>query len=73
MSKAKNRGEIFVAKETFVTDIDGAMVSVQAGQTRVREGHPLMAGREHLFEPVGVHFEVEQATAAPGEKRGDGK
>lgn len=60
---------IYIATESFATEIDGQPVSVVAGMTRVREGHPLLAGREHLFQPLEIHFEVEQATAAPGEKR----
>lgn len=66
-------GRVFVARETFSwTDADGVPLIAHAGQTRVREGHPLLAGREHLFDPVEgqVHYDVEQATAAPGEKRG---
>jgi hypothetical protein len=64
--------EILVAKETFTTELDGSPVVVQKGRTRVRAGHPLTEGREELFEPVEleVHYDVEQATAAPGEKRG---
>lgn len=69
MSK-KNTGQIFVAKETFVTEIDGSMVSVHADVTRVREGHQLLSGREHMFRPIDVHFDVEQATDVPGQKRG---
>lgn len=47
-----------------------ATTSFAAGRVHVREGvvlpddDPVVAGREHLFEPV-----VETATAAPGEKR----
>lgn len=37
----------------------------------IRKGHPIIKGREALFEPAQgyVRFEVEQTTAAPGEKR----
>jgi hypothetical protein len=37
----------------------------------VRAGHPLLKGREEHVEPVESfgRFDVEQATAAPGEKR----
>lgn len=70
MVRAKTEGRIFVARESFVCDLDGVPVTVSGGTTRVREGHPLLKGREHLFEPLTVHYEVEQATAAPGEKRG---
>lgn len=66
----KPAGDIFVARDSFSTEIDGVPVSVQKGVTRVRAGHPLLEGREGLFEPITVHFDVEQATSAPGEKRG---
>jgi hypothetical protein len=61
--------DIFVATDTFQTVIDGKRVIVRRGVTRVRKGHELLKGREHLFEPIGVHYDVEQATQAPGEKR----
>lgn len=67
--KITGDGTVWVAKESFVTEVDGERVVVQGGHTRVRDGHPLLKGREQSFEPLEVHFEVEQATAAPGEKR----
>lgn len=65
-------GKILVARETFTAELDGSPVIVHKGVTRVREGHPLLKGREDLFELVDdtVHYDIEQATAAPGEKRG---
>jgi hypothetical protein len=68
----RNTGNVWVAKETFACEIDGEQIIVQAGQTRAREGHPLLDTYREMFEPAdtGVAFEVEQATAAPGEKRG---
>lgn len=65
------KGAIYVARESFTTELaDGTPIHVRSGVTRVREGHPLLVGREELFEPMTVDYEVEQATAAPGEKRG---
>ena len=43
--------------------------TVAKGET-FREGHSIVEGREELFEPFTVDNEIEQATAAPGEKRG---
>lgn len=67
-----NRGAVFVATETFACEVDGVPTMVHAGQTRVRDGHPLLEVHRGYFQPVDarVTFEVEQATAAPGEKRG---
>lgn len=77
--------EIFVAKTGAVFDHDGERVVLRPGITRVAAGHPILRGREHLFEPLTVHYglepdepedetasdgsPVEQATARPGEKR----
>jgi hypothetical protein len=63
-------GRIFVAVDSFSCDVDGTPRVVPLGAI-VREGHPIMNGREHLFEPLQqrVDFEVEQATAVPGELR----
>ena len=61
--------DVYVAKESFACRLDGKRVIVNRGKTRVRHGHPLLKGREHLFSPIGVHYDVEQATAAPGEVR----
>jgi len=52
---------------------DGFLVPLGAGEI-VDSTHPAVKGREHMFEPVEAtaarsRDEVEQATAAPGEKR----
>lgn len=67
---------VYVAKETFscqLRDAGGRLRSydVKKGQTRVRAGHPLLQANPQYFERVGegVHYEVEQMTAAPGERR----
>lgn len=60
--------EILVAKESFSTEINGTPRVVTKGET-FREGHPVIEGREEMFEPFKVDHELEQATAAPGEKR----
>ena len=64
--------EIYVAKHGFACSLDGEEVRVAEGE-RVRAGHPLLRSHADMFKPVDedVHYDVEQATAAPGEKRGD--
>ena len=64
------RGEILVAVESAVFQFEGADVVITRDVTRVRAGHPILRGREHLFRPLDAHYEIEQATAAPGEVRG---
>lgn len=65
-----NKNALYRAKETFITT-DGDVI--RAGITTVRAGHQLLKGREDLFELLEADYEVEQATAAPGEKRGERK
>ena len=43
--------------------------AVYPAGTRVPEDHPVVAGREALFETIPGSEVVEQATAAPGEVR----
>lgn len=62
---------LFQAKGEFAVELDGVPTVVHKGEL-VREGHPLLKNRMSLFEPYDpkIRFDVEQATAAPGEKRG---
>jgi hypothetical protein len=66
------KADIYRAKESFVTMLGDEQLSVSKGDL-VRAGHPLLKGRDELFEPAEgyVRFDVEDATAAPGRKRGD--
>jgi len=69
--KPDPNGEIFVARESFATELDGVPISVFGGVTRVRAGHPLLKGREQMFEPITVHYDVDdQPSPARGETRG---
>ena len=65
-------GRILVAKESFTHTFQGAVHVFVEGQSRVREGHPVLRGIEHLFEPIRPQpgYEIEDASAAPGSKRG---
>jgi len=57
-------GEIYQARGPFLVNFNGMDVMVQQGTT-VRAGHPLLAGREHLFEPFTVDYEYEPPAPAP--------
>lgn len=70
--------ELYAAVESFVTHINGEPYQVSAGDL-FDSNDPILKGREELFKPSGTNHirrspmwrpEVEQATAAPGEKRG---
>lgn len=68
MPKTK-QPQFYIARETFwVHGIDHPII---AGETRVQAGHALLKSHPGAFEPVAAtrHFDVEQATAAPGERR----
>jgi hypothetical protein len=74
---AKQKTDFYKAKEGFAAMQDGELVHVAAGEI-VRAGNPIMKHRESLFAPVDDFGrfdrpDVEQATAAPGEKRGEPK
>jgi hypothetical protein len=68
-----NGRDVFEAKASFACVYNGGEVSIRKGE-RVREGHDLLRAYPDKFQPLTIKFdvpEVEQATAAPGEKRGD--
>jgi len=63
--------EMYVAKETFFVVLDGKRTIVTKDRDLVRAGHKLLRLYPEKFKPAPVRFDVEQATAAPGEKRGE--
>jgi hypothetical protein len=70
---AKEKPKFYRAKQGFATMYDGDQVFIAAGEL-VSPDHPILKRREEFFEPVFSfgRFDtgsVEQATAAPGEKR----
>jgi hypothetical protein len=72
---ATDAAEFFQAKESFATMFNGTIVDVRRGEN-VRAGHPLIEANPEKFQPVELSSRwdtVEQATAAPGEKRRTGR
>lgn len=63
--------KVYVAIETFSANVNGTPVLVKRGKTRVHEGHELIVANPQFFEEAGEHvqFQVETASAEPGEKR----
>lgn len=61
--------DVFIATRSFATVLDGKRVMVRKGVTRVRQGHQLLRENPERFKPLDVHYDVEQATKAPGERR----
>jgi hypothetical protein len=65
--------DLFVGKDPTTFDYDGSPVFIGPG-TVVRAGHPIMKGREHLFTPLVVHFDLpETEPAKPKAKPGPAK
>lgn len=59
-------GKIYIATVTGTATLpDGSEAHLQEGVTRVREGHPLLKGREAIFREIDVHYDVEDARSAP--------
>jgi hypothetical protein len=71
MASKINKADIYVATESFSTVIGDEHYAVVKKQTRVRGDHVLLDACPEYFKPVEdeLSFEVERATAAPGEKR----
>jgi hypothetical protein len=60
--------DYFTVRESFSTRLGGGMVEYHAGEVVGRDD-PAFRKAPHLFAPLIVRGVVEQATAAPGEKR----
>jgi hypothetical protein len=67
----KEKVDLYQANQSAATIVDGEEIWVKEGDL-VRAGHPILEGREWLFDPAEdyVRFDVEQAEAKPGVKRG---
>lgn len=65
----KRDPEFYVATTSGVLKVKGKSETFIAGRTIVSRDSALYRAYPHLFKPV-EHPAVEQATAAPGERRG---
>ncbi|WP_406168889.1 histone-like nucleoid-structuring protein Lsr2 [Streptomyces sp. NBC_00996] len=54
-------GGIFVAKKTASMIWQGRHIVLEQGVTLAREGHPLLDAAGEMFEPVTVHFDLEDS------------
>lgn len=71
MATRKAEADIYVANSSGVIRVDGVLHRYIRGRTRVRKGHALLRALPGRFDPLDVTYDVETATAAPGEKRGE--
>lgn len=68
---AKKTGDIYEAKDTFQGSLDdGTTVFVTKGE-RVRDGHPIVRKWPSLFQPLTIQYDIEDASADPGVRRGE--
>jgi hypothetical protein len=57
-------GDLFAANASVLTWFQDENIYITAGDL-AREGHPVMKGREDMFEPVQVRFEVSEPGPKP--------
>jgi hypothetical protein len=72
---ATKKPTYYRANQGFATTFEGEPLFVAKGEL-VHKDHKLLKGRSEMFDPAedfGRFDIVEQATAAPGEKRGEKK
>lgn len=69
--KAKATAITYVANQTGVTNLNGAMFTFRSGVTHVSADDPAYKAHPELFTEASDTTRplVEQATAAPGDKR----
>ena len=64
--------ELYIGKASATFDFEGSPVYV-GPTTVVRAGHPIMKGREDMFEPLVVHFEVAEPPKGKATKQAAAK
>jgi len=69
--KDSEKIQIYVATDDGVTEINGLPFRYKRDRTRVPEDHPVLKMAKHSFKKLDARYGVEQATAAPGELRGE--
>jgi hypothetical protein len=60
-------GAILIATTSALIPYEGREVMIAGGRTTVREGHPILKGREGLFKVLAPDYEVEAPAAKPPE------
>jgi hypothetical protein len=48
--------QIYVPTVTARFDFGGRRIVLVKGRTTIEEGHPIIEGREHMLEPIGIDF-----------------
>lgn len=58
--------DVYIAIESFSCEVAGEQRQIHRGRTKVRGDDAVFKMNPQYFEPL-----IEQATAAPGERRGE--
>jgi hypothetical protein len=53
-----SEGKILVAVTSAVVQMEEKLAWIIRGRTTVREGHPILQGRDHMFRPLVVDFDT---------------
>jgi hypothetical protein len=65
-------GAVLVALQGAFFTYEGQPVVLVQGQTTAREGHPILKGRENLFGPLKVNFDLPAPAVRGGPQAGTG-
>ena len=63
------KDQMLVAARSGTIVLEGKTYRLRKDETRVRAGHPLVKGREELFKPLEVSYDLEETSSAPGQVR----
>lgn len=64
-----NRDEIVTVRESVILNIDGHPTALNPNRDLFHKDHVTVRTYPHLFKPVHVQYDVEEASAEPGRKR----
>lgn len=67
--RAERDDDMMVATDTGSVFVDGETKDFKRGVTRARRGSPIVKAIPGLWKPIEAHYDIERATAAPGERR----
>jgi hypothetical protein len=71
MASARTPETILICVEGASFDWEGQQVTIVGGRTTVRAGHPMLAGREHLFRELTPDYDHTTTSAPASSVRAD--
>lgn len=57
---SRTRGQVYIANESFVANVNGIDKSYHQGRTRVAEGDPVLEQAPHYFDLLEDHMDDNQ-------------